>query len=89
MKTHIANMNDRKEKAEAANRLKPQLPHVETSVQIVATPVALLEHRDRSQRGRDAYHHRLLCVDFLKVLVAAYILVLVLFLSTTSSLEDS
>lgn len=41
MKTHILTMNDRKEKAEAANRLKPQLPHVETSVPLAATPVAL------------------------------------------------
>lgn len=41
MKTHIAIMNDAEEKAEAADRLKPQLPHVETSVRLVATPVAL------------------------------------------------
>lgn len=46
MKTHVATMNNREEKSEAADRLKPQDPHVETSVRIVATPVALF----RTQR---------------------------------------
>lgn len=79
-------MNDIKEKAEAAHGdFNPNSHMWKHLFELWLHLLPCLEHRDRSQCERDAYHH-LPHVDFLKVLVARSILVLVIFFKEPLSL---